>query len=253
MIKNWYRKTIKQQAIIKQINKLNILHTQPQRIGSLLRVEESTCLQDLKTINPCEVGFMTYFGGGCEIRNAKVGRYCSIGKNVTIGLYNHPIDFLTTHPICFQGGIKLIDDKYNKKLTRKSAFKTTNIPVTIENDVWIGHHAIIKSGVIIHTGAIVGAGAVVTKDVPPYAIVAGNPAKIFKYRFEPEVITALLASKWWTYDLAEIEPSIGYDNVASILEVFDHPNHSQSLNKIHVKAYQLTFDASRYLLQVKNV
>jgi acetyltransferase-like isoleucine patch superfamily enzyme len=82
-------------------------------------------------------------------------------------------------------------------------------PVVIGNDVWIGTGAIILRGLSVGDGAVIGAGAVVTKDVPPYAIVAGNPARVIKYRFEEAVIKRIQASKWWEMSDGEIRDRYG--------------------------------------------
>ena len=87
----------------------------------------------------------------------------------------------------------------------------------IGNDVWIGAKAIIRSGVTIGDGAVIGAGAVVTKDVPPYAIVAGVPAKIIRYRFDEELRKALLAAKWWDRDMTELR-TLPFNNVRQCLQ-----------------------------------
>lgn len=111
-----------------------------------------------------------------------IGRYCSFAGNVEILLRgNHRVDFVTTYP-----------------LTGDNDLCMTGGDVTIGNDVWCGNGAIIMPGVTIGDGAVVGAHAVVTKDVPPYAIVAGNPARIIRKRFDDETIAALLKNPWWS-------------------------------------------------------
>lgn len=136
-----------------------------------------------------------YFSVSSE--ETTVGSYCSIADNVSLGTTFHPKSFLSTHPFCYFEPSKLSGNK-------KQVYFEYKKPVKVGNDVWIGKSAIVMDGVTIGDGAIVGANAVVTKDVPPYAIVAGVPAKIIKYRFDEETIKDLLEIKWWELDEKDI-------------------------------------------------
>ncbi len=148
-----------------------------------------------------------------EGARVKVGRFCSIGPEVKIMLGGeHRIDWVTTFPFTalwpdVAGGI--------------SGHPKTKGDVIIGNDVWIGYGAFIFSGVTIGDGAVVGAQAVVTKNVPPYAIVGGNPARIIRYRFDEEVIRKLLAIAWWNWPekaIREVVPLL----VSSDIRTFIH-------------------------------
>lgn len=140
-----------------------------------------------------------YFG-------CRIGRYCSFGEEVQIGRHPHAMHWISTSPH-FHAPFKNVLDMEppdGVKLTPVKDFKRKARPVEakltiVENDVWIGHGAFVLPGVTIGTGAVVGAMAVVTKDVPPYAVVVGSPARIMKYRFPPKQVEALLASKWWEF------------------------------------------------------
>lgn len=134
------------------------------------------------------------------------GRYASVGENVQIGRGDHPITWLSTSPVfyyqppLFDVGSDFADaEEYHK--FRPDLTGVAPLPyvqhVTIGNDVWIGYAAMIKPGLTIGDGAIIAAYAVVTKDVPPYAIVGGNPARLIRYRFPNEVRERLLACQWW--------------------------------------------------------
>lgn len=133
-----------------------------------------------------------------------VGKFCSISDNVTIFLGgNHRSDWITTYPF------PAFNDTFPeaKNITGCVA---TNGNVIIGNDVWIGSHATILSGVTIGDGAIIGAYSLVTKSVPPYAIMGGNPAKIIRYRFDPSIIQLLLKIKWWDWTIEKIKKNIKY-------------------------------------------
>lgn len=125
----------------------------------------------------------------------KIGKFCSLASGVTIlAGGEHRSDWISTYPFN-----ALVEDfNYIK------GHPATKGNITIGNDVWIGESAKILSGVTIGDGAVVGSSSVVTKDVPPYAIVAGNPAKIIKYRFDDETIEKLLEIKWWDFDEKDI-------------------------------------------------
>lgn len=154
---------------------------------------------------PCIVGRHTYNHKTVEVAspNTTIGSFCSLAQYVMIGPGEHPVDYLSSSP-CFYMDI------FGWK-NRKCNFNSGE-PCHIGNDVWIGHGAFIKAGVNIGDGAIIAAGAVVTKDVPPYAIVGGVPAKIIRKRFSEEQIKDLLELKWWDLD-DEIIKEIPYENI----------------------------------------
>lgn len=139
-----------------------------------------------------EMGKYSYCGYDCEIINAKIGNFTSIANNVVIGGANHPMDWVGMSPVFYEGR-----DSVTKKFSK---FKLDDpIVCHIGNDVWIGRSSIVLSGVTISDGAVVGAGSVVTKDVPSFAIVAGNPAKFIRNRFDDETICQLNKINWWSF------------------------------------------------------
>lgn len=124
---------------------------------------------------------------------ADIGRYCSIAQNVLSTSGTHPSrDWVSTHPVFYSPTCSCGKSYVNSLLFEENTPRTV-----IGNDVWIGAGAVILGGIKIGDGAIIAAGAVVTKDVPPYAVVGGVPAKLIRYRFEEAEIKALLEIKWW--------------------------------------------------------
>ena len=144
------------------------------------------------------MGRHSFCGYDCEIVGADIGHFCSIANYVAIGGGQHPVDWVGMSPVFYEG---------RDSVAKKFSTFTRPLPrrVTIGSDVWIGYRAIILQGVKIGDGAVIGAGAVVTQDVEPYAIVAGVPARLIRYRFEEDLRSALVASCWWERDDATLE------------------------------------------------
>lgn len=152
----------------------------------------------------------------------KVGKFCSFGPGVVILLAaagGHRPDWITTYPF-----IHLF-----------KSFKNLSFPpvekcdVTIGNDVWVGANSVIMSGVKIGDGVVIGASSIVTKDVPPYSIFAGNPAKLIRMRFDPKTIKSLLEIKWWDWKIQRIKDNMAF-LLSSNVEDFISKN-SNSANK----------------------
>lgn len=137
-----------------------------------------------------KLGRYSYVGYDCEIIQCEIGNFCSVANRVIIGGAMHPIDYVSTSPVFYNA-----DSGTGRHLGSLNVehTKTTHIG----HDVWVGSRAIVLQGVTVGNGAVIGAGAVVTKDVPPYAIVAGCPARIIRYRFDEETIENLQQSEWW--------------------------------------------------------
>lgn len=146
-----------------------------------------------RTYIASRMGYGSYCMQDCHIEGT-IGRFCSIAAEVKVARGTHPIElpYATTSPIFFS-----TRKQTGTTFTTAERFDELKEPVVIGNDCWIGQRALIVGGVTIGDGAVVLAGAVVTKDVPPYAIVGGVPAKIIRYRYDEEMIAFLLKTRWW--------------------------------------------------------
>lgn len=151
----------------------------------------------------------------CDISNTDIGSFCSIANNVIIGGGMHPIDWVGTSPAFYEGrdSIKAKFSKHKRKNIKKTL---------IGHDVWIGQSVIIKQGICIGTGAVIGMGSIVTKDVPPYTVYAGNPAKLIKERFDKNTAEKLLKIEWWNFDDKKLKKYAKY---------FTNPD--QFINKVN--------------------
>lgn len=142
-----------------------------------------------------------------------VGRYCSISNGLRFIDSSHPLDILTTSAMTFRRRNNLFKDYFTAGLhahAKEYAAAGVNYP-QIGHDVWIGSNVTVSPGIKIGTGAVLAANSTVTKSVPPYAVVGGNPAKIIKYRFDEDTIHGLLQSEWWNYDPQDVFREVGTD------------------------------------------
>lgn len=170
-------------------------------VGSSVRLASVTLgdyasVLDRAGLDAVHLGDFSYVSYGSSLVNCSVGRFCSIGQNVRIGLAPHPTrNFVSMYPAFYAAR-----NSGCAMPLRADAIFDDAVPRTIiENDVWIGSDVLIPGGIHIASGAAVAAGSVVVSDVPPYAIVGGNPAQLIRYRFDPATIAALLASAWWNW------------------------------------------------------
>jgi virginiamycin A acetyltransferase len=144
-----------------------------------------------------EIGMYSY--GGCfDLSNirafTKIGRYCSFAEDVYIYNTNHPLGRKSTHPFFYNPSLRIIEAE---QVSRRS--------IEIGNDVWVGQNVIILPGVTkIGDGVVIGAGTVVTKDVPDFAVIVGNPGKVIKYRFSEQTIKKLKQERWWDKDIDDL-------------------------------------------------
>ena len=160
------------------------------------------------TIYGSEIGIATYISPNSILIWVKVGRFCSVGKNLATALGLHPSSvFVSTHPSFFsvgkQSGFTFAKETIFEE--HKYVDPSKKFVVEIGNDVWIGDNVTIMDGIKIGDGAIIGTGAIVTRDVLPYAIVTGIPAKLNRYRFTEQQIEKLMNIKWWYWNFDKIK------------------------------------------------
>lgn len=150
----------------------------------------------------CSMGKHSFCGYFCEIANCDIGAFCSIANSVVIGGSQHPMEWVSMSPVFYEGrdSVKMKFSTHQREMSKRTI---------IGSDVWVGSRAIIKQGVKIGVGAVIGMGSVVTRDVEPYAIVGGNPAKLIRKRFSDDEIKKLLDSKWWEFPDEKLK-KLGY-------------------------------------------
>jgi len=177
-----------------------------------VKFEKNVTIESGSHVQADLIGSYTFINKYCliEKNTHSIGRFCSIAYNVKIGLGNHPIQWASTHPFAYDKKYGFLHESitFDEKIIR---------PCIIGNDVWIGANAIILAGVQIGDGAIIGANSVVTKDVEPYSIVIGNPAKLHRYRFDEDIRVNLLKIKWWDWDDELIKANINLFRDSALL------------------------------------
>lgn len=160
--------------------------------GTFVNISHDAELTDV------ELGKRTSVGRYTKIREASIGSYCSISWDVTIGAVSHPMDRISSHAFSYRSQFGIVERDESLDGAR----------VTVGNDVWIGCGVIVMPGITISNGAVIGAGSVVTKDVEPYAVVSGVPARLMRYRFDEETVGVLESLCWWEWDDAKLRSNI---------------------------------------------
>lgn len=166
------------------------------------------------------IGAFTYFYEGTAHRCASIGRYCSVATGVRIGDRDHPTDWLSSSPFQYQTSrfaFSRMADSYDHIAKRSGPYTFDNDGPRIGNDVWIGARVTILRGLTIGDGAVVAASAIVTKDVPPYAIVGGVPARIIRFRFDEATVDRLLELRWWRFTPNQLS-GVPFDDVDRAIE-----------------------------------
>lgn len=191
--------------------------------GSKVKIQYGTDIMNTKfakhgfvahdaSLNDVNIGDYSSIGRYTKIRCADIGKYCSISWDVTIGAVEHPLTKISTAALTYKAEYDCIS---------KDVFFPQKRTV-VGNDVWIGCNVVIKSGVKVGDGAVIGGGSVVVKDVEPYSIVAGNPAKEIRKRTDDESIKRIMNLKWWEWSTQDIKNNIEFFDKDLTPEVIDY-------------------------------
>jgi len=206
-------------------------------------------LNSALAVGSVSMGAFTYLGPGCELRRTRVGRFCSIAANVGIGVAEHPTDWLSSHPFAYDG-VQSFDlhEEWSRFTNPKERYTGNKGATTIGHDVWIGRNVVVRQGINIGPGAIVGAGSFVNRDVPPYAVVGGAPARVLRYRFPEELISRLLAIQWWNWELRPVENHLPLSDIAAAVDRLEDLVRAGSLKHFNPRRFQLLQARGSYSL-----
>jgi acetyltransferase-like isoleucine patch superfamily enzyme len=178
-------------VVSKVLKKARLSSVRESEIHRTAKVESGS------SVYRSSLGRYSFCGYDCELFYASVGSFTSIANNVVLGGARHPMEWISTSPVFYHGRDSV-----------RAKFSEHRLPdplrVEVGHDVWVGRSAIVISGVRVGTGAVIGAGAVVSRDVPPYSVVVGNPARVVKMRFSDDIVKQLLETKWWEFEESEL-------------------------------------------------
>ena len=196
----------------------------------------------------CSVGYLTSIRRNSQFACADIGRFCSIAPNAFVGGGEHPTDWLSTHGFQYGNGSMFATDERFLSLVGRKNFAQPRGRIQIGNDVWLGEGVHISRGVTIGHGAIVAARSVVTKDVAPYAIAAGVPARLLRYRFTDDIIEKLLKLEWWNYNLAPISKQIDYSDIQQAIETIETAIQKRTIHKLKPNRRTLSRKGTEHFL-----
>lgn len=215
-------------------------------IKGFLEFERPVFLYEPRRLVRTRIGAFSYCNRGISAFAVDIGRYCSIGESVVIGAPEHPLDWFSSHPFAFTRPEHLANFYASPEFAALAPASDSSAPTfvapgrtTVGHDVWIGAQASVKRGLTIGHGAIVGLGSVVTHDVPPYAIVAGTPAKVFRLRFPEKIVERFLALAWWEYDLQPLKSQLDFSRVEATLERLEQALEEATLKPLQSPLHRL--------------
>lgn len=208
--------------------------------SAVTTVERPAHIGNMRLVGRVTIGAYSYGNSDTTIYASDIGRFCSIAHNVMIGPLEHPVDWLSTSGFVWNDHIFGAYSQY-RSFASNEKYEKNDERTTIGNDVWIGYGACILRGVTIGNGAIIAAGSVVTKDVPPYAIVGGVPAKIIRFRFTEDIIERLLAVQWWQYVLDKsVLGSLSFSDVDASLSAIEQAVIEDKLPRLQPAKFTIT-------------
>ena len=191
---------------------------------SNLKCDSSNKIGSLSEVTASEMGYASYISDRCRLTFTKIGKFTAIGNDVKTCIGNHSLTNVSIHPAFYSTNGNSIKSLITKQVFKEHIFiNKSSFVCIIGNDVWIGDNVVIFDGIKIGDGAVIGTGSIVTKDVDPYSVVYGTPARFRRSRFSVKNIKYLLNLKWWDKDLKWIKKNAKYfDNIEKLKKI--NPN-----------------------------
>ncbi|ADW72607.1 CatB-related O-acetyltransferase [Rahnella aceris] len=186
----------------------------------------------------CSMGAYSYACSKLP-NNLKTGRFCSLAAGVRVMGPQHPIHRFTTSPLTYHDFFPKVAQEQFGETLNIAGFDYMPEATVLGHDVWVGEHAVLKGGITIGNGAIIAANAVVTSDVPPYAIVAGIPARVIKYRFEKSIINRLQSIQWWNYKITDLPDFAAADDIVKFADEMEDKIRRKVISEHHYKVVNI--------------